>query len=174
MWAWGGNDAGQLGDGTTVGKRFPTQIGTDTDWVDVAGGLFHSMALKANGALFTWGTNETGQLGNGNFSETELVNSPTFIPVLGCTLDNEEFVKQSLTVSPNPASEVIELRYEGNEIINTLAIYDVMGRLIYTSTPVTTYTLGAVLPIANLQAGTYILTLSYNDKKIVTQRFVKR
>lgn len=65
LWAWGYNNNGQLGDGTTLDKTVPMQIGTDTDWTDVAGGGKHTVALKANGTLWTWGDNYYGQLGDG-------------------------------------------------------------------------------------------------------------
>ena len=65
LWAWGENDYGQLGDGTTYGKSVPVQVGTDTDWEVISAGIFHTMALKTDGSLWTWGDNEYGQLGNG-------------------------------------------------------------------------------------------------------------
>ncbi len=65
LWAWGRNQAGQLGDGTTVDKRSPVQIGADKDWVSIAKGTAHTIALKKNGTLWAWGSNTYGQLGDG-------------------------------------------------------------------------------------------------------------
>ncbi|HEY9162740.1 MAG TPA: PKD domain-containing protein [Desulfomonilia bacterium] len=66
LWGWGTNGSGQLGDGTTVSKAFPTQIGTDTDWVSIACGYQHTLAIKSNGTLWAWGLNDHGQLGLGD------------------------------------------------------------------------------------------------------------
>lgn len=74
LWAWGSNNYGQLGDGTTIGKNTPTQIGTGNNWVKIAAGSYYSVGLKADGTLWAWGDNYDGQLGNGtNVSK----NTPT-------------------------------------------------------------------------------------------------
>lgn len=65
LWAWGDNQSGQLGDGTTAFKVSPTQIGTSTDWQSVSCGSRHTIALKTNGTLWAWGFNLNGQLGDG-------------------------------------------------------------------------------------------------------------
>src|SRR2546422_330853 len=62
LWAWGSNGDGELGDGTTTGKNSPTQIGTDTKWVSIAVGSYHTIALKSDGTLWAWGYNGYGQL----------------------------------------------------------------------------------------------------------------
>jgi len=70
LWAWGlypNAWFNSLGDGTNVGSSVPIQIGADIDWVMVAVGQFHNVALKVDGTLWAWGSNGQGQLGNGNF-----------------------------------------------------------------------------------------------------------
>lgn len=64
LWAWGWGNAGRLGDGTTVNKSSPIQIGTMTNWsrIDAGGGL--ALAQKTDGTLWSWGSNNYGQLGD--------------------------------------------------------------------------------------------------------------
>ncbi len=68
MWAWGRNEYGQSGNGTTNDIYTPVQVGTDRDWVLVTAGTYHTLALKSNGTLWAWGYNGSGQLG---YSTTE-------------------------------------------------------------------------------------------------------
>jgi alpha-tubulin suppressor-like RCC1 family protein len=74
LWVWGRNDIGQLGFRSTVFRRWtaggpgetrPVQLGSDSDWAAVAGGMLSSFALKRDGSLWAWGGNWTGQLGDG-------------------------------------------------------------------------------------------------------------
>ena len=66
LWAWGNNQAGQLGDGTKINRLQPTQIGTDKDWKSLGYSGNSSAAIKTNGTLWTWGFGAQGQLGNGS------------------------------------------------------------------------------------------------------------
>jgi len=66
LWAWGRNDYGQLGDGTTVSEYSPKRIGTENDWASVAANFEHTVAIKADGSLWAWGRNNYGQLGVGD------------------------------------------------------------------------------------------------------------
>ena len=65
LWAWGRNQYGQVGNGTSVTQTSPVQIGTATTWVSVSAGGLHSLALKADGTLWVWGGNTWGSLGDG-------------------------------------------------------------------------------------------------------------
>jgi alpha-tubulin suppressor-like RCC1 family protein len=64
LWAWGNNEAGQLGDGTRVEKKTPVQIGAANNWKKVWAGNAGSFAQKNDGSLFRWGdsTNENSGL----------------------------------------------------------------------------------------------------------------
>lgn len=67
LWSWGQNDFGQLGNGTSFGStRVPKQIGSDTDWVGIATGDIHSMALKSDGTRWAWGSNGSGSNSSGS------------------------------------------------------------------------------------------------------------
>ncbi|OGS80034.1 MAG: hypothetical protein A3D31_08800 [Candidatus Fluviicola riflensis] len=67
LWAWGGNDYGQLGTGTTDNSLVPVQVGTDSDWEYVSAGFGNTKAIKTNGTLWSWGWNNAGVQGNGGW-----------------------------------------------------------------------------------------------------------
>jgi alpha-tubulin suppressor-like RCC1 family protein len=52
LWATGGNNGGQLGDGTTTRRAAWGQVGTATNWVQVAAGNFFSLGLRTDGTLW--------------------------------------------------------------------------------------------------------------------------
>jgi alpha-tubulin suppressor-like RCC1 family protein len=64
LWCWGGNDRGQLGDGTNVGKVIPKRIFT-SGIKKVSAGAKYTCAIKNDSSLWCWGENNSGQLGLG-------------------------------------------------------------------------------------------------------------
>jgi len=65
VWTWGGNNFGQLGDGTTNSGTVPVRVSGLTSVVAVAAGTQHTVILKSDGTVWTWGYNFYGQLGDG-------------------------------------------------------------------------------------------------------------
>lgn len=77
LWGWGAGDVGQLGIGPLVPvgffenyqvrQIFPV-LGdfTSRNFVMLQGGIAHSLALTADGAVWGWGWNAAGQLGLGD------------------------------------------------------------------------------------------------------------
>ena len=64
-WAWGFNQSGQFGDGTTTTTDTPQHLTTIADLAYLASSGFHTLALKIDGTLWAWGLNSSGQLGDG-------------------------------------------------------------------------------------------------------------
>jgi alpha-tubulin suppressor-like RCC1 family protein len=65
VWAWGRNDVGQLGDGTTTQRSTPVRVPALTSVTALAAGGAHSVALRQDGTIWAWGYNDAGQLGDG-------------------------------------------------------------------------------------------------------------
>jgi len=63
LWSWGNNAGGQLGISLTTNRSSPVQVGTLTNWSDVAAGPSHALAIKSDGSLWGWGLNTSGQAG---------------------------------------------------------------------------------------------------------------
>ncbi|WP_303310171.1 T9SS type A sorting domain-containing protein [Hymenobacter sp. BT730] len=68
LWAWGNNEYGQLGDGTTSNRATPVRIATGIKWKSAEAGRFYTLAIRQDGSLWAWGNNEYGQLGDGTTS----------------------------------------------------------------------------------------------------------
>jgi alpha-tubulin suppressor-like RCC1 family protein len=71
LWVWGKNNYGQLGlgdSGNSTSRTTPTQLASDSDWMSVAGGDDHTIALKTNNTLWIWGRNNLGKLGVGDMT----------------------------------------------------------------------------------------------------------
>ncbi len=81
VWAWGWNNYGQLGDGTSGGNgcscignpncchQLAAQVGGLADIISVAAGMFNSLALRNDGTVWAWGHGLYGQLGNGTTAD---------------------------------------------------------------------------------------------------------
>lgn len=74
LWTWGEGSKGKLGHGDTVTRSSPQQVGTKTNWTNVACGYDHMAAIDSTGTLYVWGNNASYQLG---LNDTINRSSPT-------------------------------------------------------------------------------------------------
>ena len=76
--AWGGNDLGELGDGTNEMRLTPAGVrGMGAGIQTAAAGLEHNLLVRTDGTLWSWGANFNGQLGDGTLAPR---NAPVSIP----------------------------------------------------------------------------------------------
>lgn len=78
LYAWGGNQSGELGDGTVLARSSPVAVLGGLVFTEVFGGANNAYALDATGKLYAWGRNGFGELGDGT---TVAKSSP--VAVLG-------------------------------------------------------------------------------------------
>ena len=91
VWAWGGNDQGQLGDNTTSKRLTPIRVsppagqgsaGTGLATARTSAGWYHSMAVGQDGNAYAWGDNQYGELGNGSATQSSTPTPVAFNSVL--------------------------------------------------------------------------------------------
>jgi alpha-tubulin suppressor-like RCC1 family protein len=84
MYTWGYNDFGQLGNGSNTSSNVPVEVTISGKIItQVAAGGYHSIALASDGTLYTWGYNAFGQLGDGSTTSS---NVPVAVTISGKTI----------------------------------------------------------------------------------------
>jgi alpha-tubulin suppressor-like RCC1 family protein len=94
LYAWGSNSSGQLGANlapTGLGRSSPVIVaGGITNWKQVSAGAGHSLAIRANGELYTWGRGLSGPTfsgGAGRLGDDNAVNRSSPVLVAGGITD---------------------------------------------------------------------------------------
>ena len=69
VWSWGRGFSGRLGHGDQQNQWQPKKVEAlaGQSVIAVSAGYFHSLALTADGAVWSWGYGNWGQLGHGDY-----------------------------------------------------------------------------------------------------------
>ena len=75
VWSWGWGGEGRLGHGDEENQLLPKKVEAFAARrvVAVSAGPFHSLALAADGAVWSWGAGAYGQLGHGDEQQDQLL-----------------------------------------------------------------------------------------------------
>jgi alpha-tubulin suppressor-like RCC1 family protein len=165
LWTWGYNFYGQIGNNTTNNQTSPIPVNSDTDWhIIFDGGFSHTTALKFNGSLRVWGANNgAGLLGNSSNNQT---NVPIAI-VCPTSLAIESFSQDTISMYPNPVSDILHLEIDNSLTIESIEVYNLLGEKISTQTDSQPY-----LKVHNLQSGIYIIKVK-TENKTYQNKFIK-
>ena len=84
-YAWGYNNYGQLGNGTTTQRTTPVQVKkpagapANFNYVQVSAGCSYSLAVGSDGYAYAWGHDNYGQLGNNTTSDDNANPAPVHV-----------------------------------------------------------------------------------------------
>ena len=106
-WCWGKNSNGQIGDGTTTDRFYPTKVkaassGPDAEFsnkkiINIDLGKDHTCLIDIENRAWCWGRNYTNKLGNGN--NIDRVFYPTKVKAASNGPDAEFSDKKIISIS---------------------------------------------------------------------------
>jgi hypothetical protein len=147
----------------SCGNLVPVACNED---IDFAGGDYYSEITFETEAgveyfILVDGYDYTSFGGGAATGDFCLTVTQTFVGV-------SEIEAVQVALFPNPANEVVNVR--ASEMINSVAVYNVLGELVMTTNP---RNMNAVLNIAALEVGVYTIQVATANGTAV-QRFVKQ
>ncbi len=80
VWTWGGNDFGQLGDGTYTDRASPVKVENLSGVILLVARDYHALVVKSDGTVWAWGSGGNGELGNGVFADSPVPVQVLFRP----------------------------------------------------------------------------------------------
>lgn len=145
-YAWGENNVGQLGNGSTDNSLVPVlvHVPTGVSFSAVSAGSFFSLAAGTDGNTYAWGHNVAGQLGDGTtenrltpvtLDSAVVVFSVSFGNTLGQSLHNNNDGTWSVTSPARPVGVVdVVVHWRLGAVTQTPARY--VGGFTYEPDPV--------------------------------------
>jgi len=172
----GGNNDGQLGDGSTLDKHTPVQV--QSSWsnqkiIHAEATREHSLFVTENGEVWACGRNNYGQLGYGVFTTANAlvpISSSTVCPTLHVSTTAPGPEPGHCVISPNPFSEQTTLHLgSGMDRVN-LVVYNSAGQQVKQMDNVAGPSV--VLYRDGLPDGLYFVQVRQKNKKTEVHKLV--
>ncbi len=92
VWGWGDNGDGEIGSfAATPQEAAAVQVPKVREASAVAAGADHSLALAADGTVWTWGDNDNGQLGNASSADSSTPAQVEGLPAVSAIAAGDDF-----------------------------------------------------------------------------------
>jgi alpha-tubulin suppressor-like RCC1 family protein len=172
----GGNNNGQLGDGTSTDKNRPVPV--ISSWgnspiVRVEATREHSLFLQSDGKLWAAGRNNYGQLGYGSFTtENSLtpVLSDNICQSIALSIVESIDNQQDLLLFPNPASGIIHI--QSAKGISSIDIINMLGDKIFSQQIFSVSQTN--IDLSKFPNGVYYIKTIYSDASYSTKIFINK
>lgn len=140
VWAWGDNNNGELGNGTTTSSNTPVGVIGLTEVAAITNGGAHTLAIGTDSMVRTWGSNVFGELGNGTTTSSNspvVVNNLTgvvataagsiyslaFVPSIATdSLSTNKLIFGEQSIGTTSAVQSVTLSSTGNASLNIVGI----------------------------------------------------
>lgn len=171
----GGNNDGQLGDGTTTDRHTPVQV--ISSWgvgeiVRAEATREHSLFLKSDGSIWGAGRNNYGQLGYGVMSSPNSVTpvlSGAVCNVITTTLKEVSVQVEGIHLFPNPSSGMIYVKSDKPMV--HLEIFDARGEKCFPRL-ILNHQNYIELDLTNFREGMYILQILDDNNQVTSKKFL--
>ena len=157
LWDWGINQYGELGDGSTTPKYFPTQLGSDNDWSCI-GDLGNRIYSIKGGSLYRWG-----------YFDNPAITVPTLYGT-ECILATTGFEKNHFFgIYPNPTQGKVAIHFNTEFSESELTITNTIGQTVFESDINALDGREYMLDCSAYQAGIYLIQVKSKNKCYTTK-----
>ena len=88
------------------------------------------------------------------------------------TLSISDFsINELISVYPNPANEFVNIQLKSSEQINSIILYNVLGKLIYKENKLNTSET-IKIDVSNFGKGIYFLKVNFTNNKTISKKFI--